>query len=127
MRVQITKTFEFAAAHYLEHHGGKCQQLHGHTYRLEVTVEGAPQPVLPEFSGSGMIMDFGELKKIVNKTIGPKLDHRNLNESFPTYPTAELLAVQIFETLVWELPHGVSIARVRLYETSTSYAEVIAG
>src|SRR5277367_1595693 len=74
--VQIRKQFAFEAAHVLPHHQGKCSRLHGHSYRLDVTVEGGLQSEGP---ATGMVIDFDELARIVRTAVIDALDHRHLN------------------------------------------------
>lgn len=69
----ILKEFEFDAAHYLPEYHGKCEKLHGHTYKLVVKVEGAPD-------AEGMVIDFIVLKNIVKDEVLSKLDHACLND-----------------------------------------------
>lgn len=109
--VSITKCFEFEACHYLPNYNGKCANMHGHSYKLEVEVTG---PILQ----NGMVLDFGELKKIVNDLVTNIFDHKNLNDYF-TNPTAEIMV----EAIAFELLKQVKVIRVRLWETSSSYAE----
>ena len=124
MDIDITKIFEFEAAHFLPGHKGGCGSDHGHSYKLEVTVTN-PLGLNP--SGElkspyrGMIMDFGDLKKIVQKNIIDIFDHTHLNNLF-FLPTAEVMACFIFETLKCCLPKGIKIKKIKLWETSTSYA-----
>jgi 6-pyruvoyltetrahydropterin/6-carboxytetrahydropterin synthase len=118
MRTAITKIFSFDAAHTLPEHKGKCRQLHGHTYSLEVTIEGALQERGP---ATGMIMDFAELDQEVKKLVVEPLDHTHLNDHFDFAPTAEALAVWMLRTLQ---EAGLPVIRVRLWETPTSYAEI---
>lgn len=87
----ITKCFTFDAAHALTRYYGKCENLHGHTYRLEVTVEG---PV----RDNGMVVDFLLLKRVVKRQVLDQLDHQNLNDHFDN-PSAENIAVWIWERL----------------------------
>jgi 6-pyruvoyltetrahydropterin/6-carboxytetrahydropterin synthase len=89
MKIAITVATSFAAAHRLPHHKGKCVRLHGHTYGLEVTVEGTPQRVGP---AAGMVMDFADLRQRVNELIVERLDHQMLNELFDFVPTVEAVA-----------------------------------
>lgn len=111
--ITITKVFEFEAAHWLPKHEGLCRKVHGHSYKLEVEVT-------KEISeSSGMIMDFADLKKVVREVIIDKYDHQMLNDSFPN-PTAEKMVLSFAEDLREEVE---GIVRVRLWETSTSYAE----
>jgi 6-pyruvoyltetrahydropterin/6-carboxytetrahydropterin synthase len=118
MRTSITKTFTFDAAHSLPRHQGKCRQLHGHTYRLEVTVRGALQERGP---ATGMVMDFADLSEAVRRLVVDPLDHTYLNERFDFAPTAEALALWSFETLA---EAGLAVVRVRLWETPSSFATV---
>ena len=121
--ISICKTFSFEAAHFLPNHLGKCKNLHGHSYILEVEVRGVPKK--GKSAEKGMIIDFGRLKQIVNETIIDKLDHTMLNENFIN-PTAEIMVFKmgtmIRNTLVAKNT-GVCLQRVRLYETATAYAE----
>ena len=129
MEITVVKEFTFDAAHKLPSHPGKCKNLHGHTYRLQVGVKG---PINPE---TGMVVDFAEVKWIVESIIINILDHSYLNEMdraeddlFPKQnPTAELMVAWMVRALTnffneqWE--GIVKLALVRLYETPTSYAE----
>ena len=118
MITTITKEFEFAAAHNLPNHEGLCKNLHGHNYKLQVTISGDIQKI---GSASGMIMDFGDLKKIVKKHILDILDHSNLNITFDN-PTAEVMVKWIGIKLISVLPVWVKIYEIKLWETSTSFA-----
>jgi 6-pyruvoyltetrahydropterin/6-carboxytetrahydropterin synthase len=120
MRTAITVSTSFAAAHRLPDHEGKCFRLHGHTYGLEVTVEGTPQQAGP---ASGMVMDFAELRQRVNSVIVERLDHQMLNEIFDFVPTVEAVAAWAFERLLKE---GVPVVRVRLAEGPNTWVEVTA-
>ncbi len=113
--MQIRKHFTFEAAHVLPHHPGKCSRLHGHSYRLEVAVEG---PLHRSGPASGMVLDFDELKSIVERTVIEPLDHQSLNDVVAN-PTAELLAAWIWEQLAPQLP---GLAEVVLWETPTACA-----
>jgi len=119
MKVCVTKAFTFDAAHNLINYKGKCEALHGHTYRLEVTVCGTPNEL-----ENGLLMDFGDLKDLVNKEVLSKLDHSYLNDHFEQ-PSTELVAMWVFETLK---PHveklGLVLTSVRLFETATSWVEI---
>jgi len=109
--VIVARVFEFQAAHQLPRHPGKCRNLHGHTYRLEVLCEG---PVDPE---TGMVLDFADVKQAVRRHVLDVLDHSYLNDHIE-YPTAENIAAWIWDRLaVTPLP----LAEVRLWETSTCY------
>lgn len=119
----IAKTFRFDAAHQLQHHKGKCQRMHGHTYTVEVAITGPVQP--PDGrSESGMVIDFGKLSDTWKQHVEPHLDHRTLNESLPTvYPTAEYLAEWIRNQFMVHLGDlDLVIEWVKLWETPDSYA-----
>lgn len=118
-RIKIGKKFSFSAAHQIpdlppEH---PCSRLHGHNYEVWVEVEG------PLLGSPAWIMDFGELKEVVREVLAP-LDHSVLPEWLAT---AESLALYLFEEIEGKLRHpGVHVARVKVFETETSYAEVTA-
>lgn len=136
--VRITKEFGFEAAHALDGYDGLCREVHGHSYRLFVTVKGEPcdDPADPKF---GMVMDFGELKRIVHEQILSRLDHAlilrrtaaNLELAdrfgrlvFVDYqPTCENMLCDFAARLVPALPAHVVLHALRLHETATSYAE----
>ena len=120
MKTTITVSLTFAAAHQLPDHEGKCARLHGHTYGLEVTVQGTPQESGP---AAGMVMDFAELRERVGRLIIDRLDHQLLNELFDQVPTTESVAAWAFERL---LEDGLPVVRVRLAEGPNSYVEVTA-
>lgn len=110
---EITKRFTFEAAHVLSWHEGKCKRTHGHSYKLEVTIASR------ELTEKGVVMDFGELSKIVDSEIISKYDHQLLNEFFLN-PTAELMAREIFgslETYFYKAVLKPTIVRVKLWET----------
>ncbi len=116
--MRVCKRFVFDAAHYLPGYDGKCSQLHGHSWTLEVEVDG---PIGPD----GMVMDFGDLKRTVNEHVIDRLDHRLLNDTI-SIPTAENLLVWMASKLRYssELAHSPSLARLRLYETPDSFVEL---
>ncbi len=118
MRTSITVSTTFAAAHRLPEHEGKCQRLHGHTYELEVTVEGTPQRSGP---AAGMVMDFAELRQQVGDLIVQALDHQLLNDVLEFVPTTEAVAAWSFERL---RDAGLPVTRVRLAEGPNSFVEV---
>ena len=120
MRTTITVSATFAAAHRLPDHEGKCCRLHGHTYGLEVTVEGQPQQSGP---AAGMVMDFAELRQCVQEAVVGLLDHQLLNDVFDFPPTSEAVAGWAFQRL---LDAGLPVVRVRLAESPNSYVEVTA-
>lgn len=107
----LSKDFTFDSAHFLTKYHGKCENLHGHTYKLRVTVEG---PV----GEDGMVMDFSDLKKLVKEKVIDRYDHQNLNDFFEN-PSAELVAMKIWEDLAPNLP--VKLHEVTLWETAESF------
>ncbi|MDP9441216.1 MAG: 6-carboxytetrahydropterin synthase QueD [Actinomycetota bacterium] len=113
MRTSVTRTFSFEAAHQLPWHEGKCRRLHGHTYRLEVTVEG---PV----GDHGIVVDFADLKEVVEREVVHRYDHQFLND-FLDNPTAELLAVEIWKAVE---AAELGVSRIRLWETPDSFVEL---
>ena len=123
--IRATKIFTFDAAHCLPGHKGKCANMHGHTYRLEVTVARNGDSVLTDDSGDGMVIDFGDLKQIVNEEIIDKVDHKLLNEVFPFRTTSENMARHFYGLMEKRLsPQGVSVEKITLWESPTSCVEV---
>lgn len=113
--MRICKQFTFEAAHVLPHHPGKCSRLHGHSYRLEVFVDGPLQSSGP---ASGMVVDFDEIAGTVREHVIDRLDHRSLNELLEN-PTSELIIEWIWQSLASHLP---GLAQLVLWETATAYA-----
>jgi 6-pyruvoyltetrahydropterin/6-carboxytetrahydropterin synthase len=113
MHTSVTRTFTFEAAHQLPWHPGKCRELHGHGYRLEVTVEG---PVGP----NGMVLDFAELEVVVEREVVARYDHRYLNDLLDN-PTAELIAEDAWKRLE---AADLAVTRIRLWETADCMVEV---
>lgn len=139
--VRVTKEFHFEMAHALWNYDGPCRNIHGHSYRLLVTVCGQPmqQPGHPK---NGMLLDFYELKKIVKSRIIDVFDHSLvvyrdtpgdfLNQVHPLFdklhmvdfqPTCENLVAEMASVLQNALPEGIALHSLRLYETATAYAE----
>jgi len=118
VKTTITVAATFAAAHRLPDHEGKCCRLHGHTYGLEVTVQGVPQESGP---AAGMVMDFADLRQRVNEIIIERLDHQLLNDLFDFVPTVEAVAAWTFTRLE---EAGLPVVRVRLAEGANTYVEV---
>lgn len=107
------KEFEFDAAHFLPHYHGKCEHLHGHTYKLVVKVEGEPDK-------EGMVIDFTLLKKIVRENVVDKLDHSCLNDLLEQ-PSAENIAVWVWQQLVDKLQgDNFRLSEIEVWETKTS-------
>lgn len=117
MKVSVTKCFGFEAAHHLPRYDGDCSRLHGHSYKLQVTVSGSVDYI------TGMVMDFNVLKSVVNNKVIYRYDHQNLNEFFEN-PTAEYMAMHIFRDLSDDFAHlGLTLESVKLWETESSFAE----
>ncbi len=140
--IRLTKEFSFEAAHALEGYDGACREIHGHSYRLFVTIAGEPvaDAKNPKF---GMVMDFGELKKIVNEEIVSRLDHafvmrrselssqvsKSMMGVFSNIvlvdyqPTCENMLYDFVGRITPRLPLGVTLHSLKLHETATSFAE----
>jgi len=139
--IKITKQFSFEMAHALRNYDGLCRNIHGHSYKMDITLAG--QPLHDESSPkNGMVMDFGDLKKLVNEEIISLLDHalvlnaktdnqlievlKQNYEKIVTVefqPTTENLLNFIAEKIKKRLPETVKLCRIRLRETDTSYAD----
>ena len=115
-RTRVTCTFTFEAAHRLDWHPGKCHNLHGHSYRLDVSVEGP-------LDGNGVVLDFDTLQEVVRTQVVDQWDHRDLNQVLDN-PTAELLALRAWDLLS---DAGLELAAIRLWETSDSWVDLIPG
>lgn len=90
--MQVTKEFTFDSAHFLPNYYGQCERMHGHTYKLQVTVEG-------ELGENGLVIDFVVLKRIVKRQVLDKLDHYTLNDIIEN-PTCENVTRWIWDQLV---------------------------
>ena len=120
----LTKQFHFEAAHQLPHHKGKCARLHGHSYKLEVSVRGAINPNRG-MSDDGMVVDLDDIKQIVREVIIKRVDHYNLNEIMDCTTTAENIVHWIWHELEAANPEfGALLYRLRLWETSSGYVEI---
>jgi 6-pyruvoyltetrahydropterin/6-carboxytetrahydropterin synthase len=115
----IAKTFSFEAAHQLPNHAGKCAQLHGHSYRVEVRCYGDVNGETGD-SDEGMVLDFATLKEAWQE-LHVQVDHRCLNDVLPFPTTAENLAGWVLTEMHRRVPQVVS---VRLWETAGCWAEV---
>ena len=140
--IRLTKEFSFEAAHALDGYDGPCREIHGHSYRLFVTVAGRPvaDPENPKY---GMVMDFGVLKRIVNEQIVSRFYHafvlrdsergRAVREALggrfsnivvvDYQPTCENMLADFARRIASRLPEGVRLHSLRLHETATSFAE----
>lgn len=109
--MQLSCTFHFAASHFLTKYHGKCENLHGHNYKLIITIAG-------EVQEDGMVMDFKIIKQIVNEEVIDVIDHTHLNDRLDN-PSAENLAVWIWDKLKDKLP----LEKIAIYETEDYVAE----
>ena len=117
MKTSVTKCFCFEAAHHLPDYEGACNRLHGHSYKMQVTVSGSVDEM------SGMIIDFNVLKSVVNKEVVDKYDHQYLNDFFQN-PTAENMVQHIFKRLSAKFSKmGLVLESIKLWETESSFAE----
>ena len=143
-KIRVTKEFKFEAAHALLGYDGLCKNIHGHSYKLFVTVIGEPIQDKND-TKLGMVFDFGDLKYIVNTAIVKKFDHsvilnkeadtshfEQLNEMFDRkhyldyQPTCENMVIDFAQTIKKLLPENIKLHSVKLYETATSSAEWVA-
>lgn len=143
--IRVTREFSFEMAHVLKGYDGPCRNVHGHSYRLFVTVRGEPLND-SRSSKNGMVMDFTDLKEIVLKTIIERFDHsvvissdfagekkKMMADAFGNavivgyQPTCENLVTDFARMLKNSLPAGVRLHSLRLCETAKSYAEWFAG
>ncbi|MFA8451035.1 MAG: 6-pyruvoyl tetrahydropterin synthase family protein [Bacteroidales bacterium] len=140
-KIRLTKEFSFEMAHALKGYDGPCKNIHGHSYQLHVTIIGEPITDITH-PKLGMVMDFGDLKRIVNQEIIDKYDHALVlgNEMkrlishdflmsfekiiFSDYqPTSENMVVDFAQLIQAQLPENVEVYSVLLRETANSYAE----
>lgn len=116
--VKVTKEFEFDAGHFIPNHPKRCRYVHGHRFKLVVTILG---PINEE----GVVVDFQDLSSIVSSIID-KYDHGFLNDYYE-YPTAEILACHFKDVIDGQIKlidHRLKCSNIRLYETPKCYAEV---
>lgn len=114
--MRLNVDFTFCCAHSLPHYDGVCQRLHGHQYKMTVSVQGRPDPE------TGIIMDFEELRKIVSERILDLVDHRYLNDiEGLSNPTAENMVVLFWNRLKTCLPGLCEICLWETPEYSVSY------
>lgn len=137
--LRITKEFRFEGAHALPGYDGKCRNIHGHSYIMYVTVKGSPI----NGTGSpkdGMVVDFKQLKEIVNENIIDKFDHalimhtssplsQELANAYPNVmlvdfqPSTENLLCYFAQVLKDKMPQGAELFSLKLHETASSFAE----
>nr|WP_299031933.1 6-carboxytetrahydropterin synthase [uncultured Tenacibaculum sp.] len=141
-KIRITKQFNFETGHALYGYDGKCKNVHGHSYKLSVTVIGSP---IRDTSNVkyGMVIDFGDLKKIVKEEIVDVFDHATVfNKNTPHIelakelkdrghhvilvdyqPTSEMMVIDFAKKIESRLPKNIKLHAIKLQETDTSFAE----
>ncbi len=141
-KVRITKIFTFETGHALYGYDGKCKNVHGHSYKLFVTVIGSP---ISDVNNAkyGMVIDFTDLKTIVKREIVDPFDHATVfNKNTPHItlantlsdsghkvilvdyqPTSEMMIVDFAAKINQHLPSGITLHSLKLQETETCYAE----
>ena len=142
--IRITKQFSFETGHALYGYDGKCKNVHGHSYRLEVTVIGIPinDNTNVKF---GMVIDFGDLKKIVKEEIVNVFDHATVfNKNTPHVelareleirghnvllvdyqPTSEMMVIDFASKIKKRLPRNIKLFSLKLQETATSFCRMV--
>ena len=143
--IRITKIFTFETAHVLYNYDGKCKNMHGHSYKLFVTVKGTPINDINDVK-NGMVVDFGDIKKIVKEEIVDVWDHAVLLNALTPHkelgedlaqkghkviecnyqPTCENMLYEIAVKIKNKLPSHVQLAYLKLHETENSYGEWLA-
>ncbi|WP_347172695.1 6-pyruvoyl trahydropterin synthase family protein [Polaribacter uvawellassae] len=140
--IRITKQFNFETGHALYGYDGKCKNVHGHSYKLSVTVIGKPITDNSKVK-YGMVIDFSDLKKIVKEEIVDVFDHATVfNQNTPHIelakelkqrdhhvilvdyqPTSEMMVIDFASKIKKRLPENIDLFSLRLQETETSFAE----
>lgn len=140
--IRITKQFSFETGHALYGYDGKCKNVHGHSYKLSVTVTGKPISDNTNVK-FGMVIDFGDLKKIVKEEIVDVFDHATVfNKNTPHVelatelknrghhiilvdyqPTSEMMVIDFAKKIKDRLPENIHLHSIKLQETDTSFAE----
>jgi 6-pyruvoyltetrahydropterin/6-carboxytetrahydropterin synthase len=140
-KIRVTKFYDFEMGHALWNYDGLCKNIHGHSYKLYVTVLGEPSSDDSD-KKNGMVIDFSDLKKIVKTEVVDRFDHSmviyknaphkkllELNEMYERHhvmdfqPTCENLVLHFVSIIKPLLPEGVILKNVKLYETASSFAE----
>lgn len=119
--LSVTKIMEFHYAHHLPGYDGACANLHGHTGVIEVEVKSHVDIPSEMTNYQYFVIDFSKLKELINEKVVSKFDHANLNDVMTTVPSAENMVMFAVNELLQVL--GDALIRVRIYETTTSYAE----
>lgn len=139
--VKVTKIFTFEMAHALLNYDGDCRNIHGHSYKLHVTILGKPLQQ-PGHAKDGMVIDFKQLNALVREKIIFAYDHalvlndqssaeiiddlKKMNQKMilkPFQPTCENLLLEFVQNIQTELPDGLELSGMKLYETASSYTE----
>ncbi|SDX60609.1 6-pyruvoyltetrahydropterin/6-carboxytetrahydropterin synthase [Flavobacterium gillisiae] len=140
--IRITKKFSFETGHALYGYDGKCKNVHGHSYKLSVTVIGSPIENRNDVK-FGMVIDFTDLKKIVKEEIVDQFDHATVfNETTPHVelahelknrghhvilvdyqPTSENMVIDFAQRIIGRLPADIRLFSLKLQETDSSFAE----
>lgn len=140
--IRITKQFSFETGHALYGYDGKCKNVHGHSYKLSVTVIGKPISDTTNVK-YGMVIDFGDLKKIVKEDIVEVFDHATVfNKNTPHLelakelqdrghnvllvdyqPTSEMMVIDFAQKIKSRLPKNIDLHSLKLQETDSSFAE----
>ena len=141
-KIRITKEFSFETGHALYGYDGKCKNVHGHSYKLSVTVIGVPITDRDHVK-FGMVIDFSDLKKIVKEDIVDHFDHATVfNQTTPHLelanelknrghhvilvnyqPTSENMVIDFAQKIKKRLPDNIALHSLKLQETETSYAQ----
>ena len=141
-KIRITKQFSFETGHALYGYDGKCRNVHGHSYNLDVTVIGIPIKDSTNVK-FGMVIDFGDLKKIVKEEIVNVFDHATVfNKNTPHIelakelkdrghnvllvdyqPTSEMMVIDFSSKIKKRLPENIKLHSLKLQETNSSFAE----
>ncbi|MCI5056734.1 MAG: 6-carboxytetrahydropterin synthase [Flavobacteriales bacterium] len=137
-KVRVIKEFDFEAAHALDGYEGKCKDIHGHSYHMTIVVLGEPIQD-PGNSSCGMVMDFSDLKFLVQKNVLDIFDHflilrkdsrfkglesKNQRIRYVDYqPTCENMLLEIVSLIQNDLKDGLKLVKATLRETRNSYAE----
>jgi len=140
-KIRITKAYKFDMAHALPGHDGLCKNIHGHSYELLVTLIGEPIDDIHS-PKNGMVIDFKDLKRIIKDLIVDELDHslvlrsdsppsllKEMKSNFNRIilvdyqPTSENMIIDFANRIQKELPEGVKLHHLKLWETVTSYTE----
>jgi 6-pyruvoyltetrahydropterin/6-carboxytetrahydropterin synthase len=141
-KIRITKQFSFETGHALYGYDGKCRNVHGHSYKLDVSVVGEPISDTGHVK-YGMVIDFSDLKKIVKEEIVNVFDHATVfNQNTPHIdlanelkdrghnvllvdyqPTSEMMVIDFADKIKQRLPQNIKLHSLKLQETATSFAE----